>query len=245
MVEGRQDGARLHRQDRRRPRAPAQEREYDDAAQAQAEGRPRRDRSSRRGSPASTPRLVKRSEYDFDSQAMRPYLPYSQVVKGVLDVSSKMFGVTYKPVTNAPVWHPSVECYEIKDGDRLVGPLLPRHAPAPGQVQPRRAVRHPHRHRRRPDARGRAGVQLPGRQAGDPGLCTIDDVRRSSTSSATCSTPSSPASSAGSGIGGIRTERDFVEAPSQMLEEWMWDPKVLADVRQAPRDRRGRCRPRW
>jgi thimet oligopeptidase len=30
------------------------------------------------------------------------------------------------------------------------------------------------------------------------------------------------------GLGGVRTERDFVEAPSQMLEEWMRDPKVLA-----------------
>ena len=30
------------------------------------------------------------------------------------------------------------------------------------------------------------------------------------------------------GYAGVRTERDFVEAPSQLLEEWAWDPKVLA-----------------
>ena len=76
---------------------------------------------------------VKRSEYDFDSQAIRPYLPYSQVVKGVLDVSSKMFNITYVPVKNAPVWHPSVECYEIKEGDRLVGRIYLDMHPRPNK----------------------------------------------------------------------------------------------------------------
>jgi thimet oligopeptidase len=42
------------------------------------------------------------------------------------------------------------------------------------------------------------------------------------------------------GHGGIRTEHDFVEAPSQMLEEWMKSPEVLASVREGSQDRQGR-----
>ena len=41
-----------------------------------------------------------------------------------------------------------------------------------------------------------------------------------------------------SGISGIRNEWDFVEAPSQLLEEWTFDAGTLAGVRRAPRDRR-------
>ena len=54
--------------------------------------------------------LVRKSQYDFDSQKMRPYLPYDEVKQGVLDVASRMFSVTFKRVPDAPVWHPSVEC---------------------------------------------------------------------------------------------------------------------------------------
>ena len=52
--------------------------------------------------------------------------------------------------------------------------------------------------------------------------------RRSSTSSVTSSTTSSPATAGGPGISGIATEWDFVEAPSQLLEEWVRDAPTLA-----------------
>src|SRR6185503_10890823 len=60
--------------------------------------------------------LVKRGTYEFDSQAVREYFPYDRVKEGVLATTSKMFGVTYKRV-DLPVWHPSVEAYEMRDAD--------------------------------------------------------------------------------------------------------------------------------
>jgi thimet oligopeptidase len=40
--------------------------------------------------------LVRRSDYDFDSQKVRPYLPYQRVKQGVLDLSARLFRVTFR-----------------------------------------------------------------------------------------------------------------------------------------------------
>jgi Zn-dependent oligopeptidase len=64
---------------------------------------------------------VRKTQYDFDSQQMRPYLPYDAVKQGVLDLSAKLFGVEFRPVKGAPVWHPSVECYEMFENGKLMG----------------------------------------------------------------------------------------------------------------------------
>src|SRR5262249_23773480 len=64
---------------------------------------------------------VRTSDYSFDSQQLRPYLPYDRVKQGVLDVTAKLFDVQFRRVPNAPVWHPSVECYEMIDGGKVAG----------------------------------------------------------------------------------------------------------------------------
>ncbi|HKE59412.1 MAG TPA: M3 family metallopeptidase, partial [Pyrinomonadaceae bacterium] len=65
--------------------------------------------------------LVRKAEYDFDSQSVRPYFQYDKVKQGVLDVTSKLFGVTFQPAKNVAVWHPSVEAYEMVEGGKVVG----------------------------------------------------------------------------------------------------------------------------
>ena len=59
---------------------------------------------------------VKAERYHFDAQKARPYFEASQVFQGVLDVSAKLFDVSYRPVENAVVWHPDVRSYDVIAG---------------------------------------------------------------------------------------------------------------------------------
>jgi thimet oligopeptidase len=171
--------------------------------------------------------LVKKEQYDFDAQALRPYFPYANVKQGVLDVTSRMFGVTYKRIPNAPVWHPSVECYEMYEGGKLVGRFYL-------DMHPRK---NKYNHAAQFDIRG--GIEgrqipeaalvcnLPGDKPGDPGLCDFDDVNTFFHEFGHLLHNLFAGHHQWLGVGGIRTESDFIEAPSQMLEEWMRDPKTL------------------
>lgn len=171
---------------------------------------------------------VRRSEYDFDSQQMRPYLPYARVKQGILDLSAKLFDVEFRRVPDAPVWHPLVECYEMFDGGRLAGRFYL-------DMHPRE---NKYNHAAQFDIRtGIAGRQIPeaalvcnfpGGTPGDPGLCEIDDAETFFHEFGHLLHTMFAGHGRWVGVGGIRTEHDFVEAPSQMLEEWMKSPEVLA-----------------
>jgi thimet oligopeptidase len=170
--------------------------------------------------------MVKRSDYDFDAQSLRPYLPFSQVQQGILDVTSKMFGVTYKKV-DVPVWHKSVDAYEVYEGSKRIGRFYLDMHPRPNKYN----------HAAQFDIRtGVEGKQipeaalicnLPGGEPGDPGLCEIDDVDTFFHEFGHLLHAMFAGHRRWLGTSGIRTEHDFVEAPSQMLEEWMKDPKTL------------------
>ncbi len=49
--------------------------------------------------------------YDFDSQSVRPYLPYNQVKKGIMDTAATLFHVSFRQEVNVPAWHPSVDTW--------------------------------------------------------------------------------------------------------------------------------------
>ncbi|TMQ71452.1 MAG: Zn-dependent oligopeptidase [Candidatus Eisenbacteria bacterium] len=172
--------------------------------------------------------MVRKSDYDFDSQSVRPYFPYDRVKQGVLDVASKMFGVSFTRVKGAPVWDPSVECWEMFEGGKLVGRFYLDMHPRANKYS----------HAAQFDIRtGVAGKQipeaalicnLPGGTAGDPGLCEYNDVNTFFHEFGHLLHTLFAGHHRWCGVGGIRTEHDFVEAPSQMLEEWMRDPATLA-----------------
>ncbi len=171
---------------------------------------------------------LRRSEYDFDAQKMRPYFPFARVEQGVLDVTSRLFGVTYRRVKDAPVWDPSVECWEMLDGGKLAGRFY-------FDLHPRK---NKYNHAAQFGIRtGVAGRQIPeaalicnfpGGEPGDPGLMEQNDVETFFHEFGHLLHSLFAGRHQWIGIGGIQTERDFVEAPSQMLEEWPRDPAVLA-----------------
>ena len=178
---------------------------------------------------------VRKSDYAFDSQELRPYLPYDQVKQGVLDVAGRLFDVQFKRVPNAPVWHPSVECWEMFDGGKLAGrfylDMHPRdnkynHA---AQFDIRTGIEA----RQIPEAA--LVCNLPGGEPGEPGLCEYNDVNTFFHEFGHLLHNMFAGRHRWAGTGGIRTEHDFVEAPSQLLEEWMKSPEVLGTFAKDPK----------
>jgi thimet oligopeptidase len=172
-------------------------------------------------------RLIRMRDYSFDPQEARAYFPYDRVKQGVLDVTSKLFGLTYKRLQNAAVWDPSVEAYEVYDGKKLLGRFFFDLHPRPGKFN--HAAKFTIR-------QGVRGVQVPehvlvcnfpGGKPGDPGLMEHSDVETFFHEFGHLLHAIMGGQGRWEPVSGTAVQRDFVEAPSQMLEEWVWDAKVL------------------
>jgi thimet oligopeptidase len=170
---------------------------------------------------------LRKTAFDFDSQSARPYFPYDRVQQGILDVASKLFNVTFRPAKDAVTWDPSVDALDVFDGDKQLGRIYLDMHPRPGKDQWFSSD---------PILDGKRGQQLPevslicnfaGGKPGDPGLMEYGDVTTFFHEFGHLMHWIFQGQQKWAGFGG-NLESDFVEAPSQMLEEWMHDPKVLA-----------------
>ena len=170
---------------------------------------------------------VKKRDYDFDSREARPYFAFTQVKKGVMDVTSKIFGVSFKKIDNATVWHPTVDAYEVLDGGKVIGRFFLDLHPRPGKFN--HAAQFLIR-------QGCAGYQLPeavlvcnfpGDEPNDPGLMEPGDVETFFHEFGHLLHSIFAGGQRWEPLAGISTEWDFVEAPSQILEEWVRYPSSL------------------
>ena len=171
--------------------------------------------------------LLRKSEYNFDAQTVRPYFPYDEVKQGILNVYSKLFSIEFKRNTTAPVWDPSVECYDVYDGGTLSGRFyLDMH---PRKNKYNHAAQFGIRN-------GVLGKQIPesalicnfpGGEPNDPGLMEHRDVETFFHEFGHLLHSMFAGRQPWMGLAGISCEWDFVEAPSQLLEEWSWDAKTL------------------
>jgi len=169
--------------------------------------------------------------YDFDEEALRPYLPLESVIQGMFEVVHRLYGISVVEKTGVPVWDPHVKYYEIYDhsrptGSHLVGAFYADWFP-------------------RENKRGGAWMDtlIIGDGQADPHLGLI------------CGNLTPPGQDAPSllthrevqtifhefghllhhclsrvelrGFAGVNVAWDFVELPSQIMENWTWEREAL------------------
>ncbi len=169
----------------------------------------------------------RRGTYNFDSQSVRRFFPYEAVQAGILDAAGRFFHVSFKPVAGAKVWDAGVATFDVYDQGKKVGRIYLDMHPRDGKDKWFSSA---------PVTPGKAGTQLPegvlicnfpGSQAGDPGLMEYGDVVTFFHEFGHLMHHVLGSQGRWSGEGGFNVEGDFVEAPSQMLEEMFHSPKVL------------------
>ena len=175
----------------------------------------------------------RRAKYDFDAQSVRPYFPYNEVQAGILKTAARLFHVEFKAVPDAKVWDPSVSTFDVYDnadpnkGKKLGRIYLDMH-PREGKDKWFSSA---------PLVPGIAGRQLPegalicnfpGGTSGDPGLMEYNDVVTFFHEFGHLMHHVLGGQHQWAGAGGFNVEGDFVEAPSQMLEEMFHDHAILA-----------------
>ncbi|MBI5536998.1 MAG: Zn-dependent oligopeptidase [Deltaproteobacteria bacterium] len=172
---------------------------------------------------------LREKKYGFDAKALSEYFEVSAVTKGLLDITSKLYGVEFHDVTDAPKWHPDVRVLDVDDHGRKLGRIYLDLAPRDGKYKHaamfeiRRGMRLPDGSYLKPAAALMCNFPKPG---DSPALMAHSDV----------STffhefghvlhhvlTQQPLAS----YAGTSTARDFVEAPSQMFEEWSYRRETL------------------
>jgi thimet oligopeptidase len=175
----------------------------------------------------------RREAFAFDSQSVRPYFPYDSVEKGILETAARLFQVTFERNHEAGVWHPDVTAWDVYDHGKLCGHFYLDMHPREGKDKWFSAA---------PLIPGIAGRQLPevalicnfpggkgdGPASQDPGLMQYSDVVTFFHEFGHLMHAILGGRQAWAGVSGIATEGDFVEVPSQMLEEFFHDAKLLA-----------------
>jgi thimet oligopeptidase len=171
--------------------------------------------------------LVKKEVYEVDAGETRCYFPYQRVLAGLLEITSEIFDLAYVPAADAARWHDSVLVYDVVRGDTKLGRIYLDMHPREGKYK--HAAQFPLKD-------GVRGVQLPegvlvcnfADPADGPALLEHDDVVTMFHEFGHLMHHVLGGHQQWITQSGVATEWDFVEAPSQMFEEWAWSYDTLA-----------------
>lgn len=166
---------------------------------------------------------IRKERYDVDALQVRRYFDFTRVRDGLLEVTGRLLGLEYRPAADAVLWHEDVTSYDVhltESGERIGRIYLDLH-PREGK----------YKHAAQFDLQpGIAGRQLAEGVLGcnvGTGLIEHDDVVTLFHEFGHLVHHVLAGRGQYVRFSGVATEWDFVEAPSQLLEEWAWDADVL------------------
>ncbi len=173
---------------------------------------------------------VKKAIYDLDEEMIRPYFQVENVRQGAFDVATKLFGITFTERKDIPVYHEDVTVYEVKEADGthigiLYTDYFPRESKGGGAwMNEFRAQSNMDGNEIRPLIVNVGNFTKP---VGDkPALISLDETKTLFHEFGhalhglltECTYPT---------LSGTNVSRDFVELPSQIMENWAFEPEVL------------------
>jgi peptidyl-dipeptidase Dcp len=172
---------------------------------------------------------VRKAKYDLDENEVRPYLQLEQLREALFWVAGRLFDLHFSPARGAPVYHPDVRVWEVKDGaGQHVG--LWYFDPWARAGKQSGAWMNAYRDQERFDGKITTIVSnnanfVKGRP-GEPVLVSWIDAETlfhefGHALHGLCSNVTYPT------LSGTAVARDYVEFPSQLLERWLATPEVL------------------
>ncbi|MEE9382268.1 MAG: M3 family metallopeptidase [Nannocystaceae bacterium] len=171
------------------------------------------------------------AEYDLDEEQLRPYFRLESVLSGLFEVANRLYGLDIRPAHDVPVWHEDVRTYAVEESGRYVGSfyadLLPRESKRPGAWMQGLVVGD----RRRDGTRSPHVALICGNltppTAGRPSLLTHREVETIFHEFGHLLHHLLTEVDSRS-LAGTNVAWDFVELPSQIMENWCWERDALA-----------------
>ena len=175
---------------------------------------------------------VRKAKYALDEEQTKPYFKMENVRAGVFNTAHKLFGLNFEQLDSIPVYHPDVEGFKVTDADgSLIGVLLTDYFPRStkrGGAWMNNFVNQEivEGEEIRPVIVNVGNFSKP--VDGKPGLLTLDEVETMFHEFghalhgllSQCTYKS---------VAGTSVARDFVELPSQIMENWAFQDEVLAE----------------
>lgn len=173
---------------------------------------------------------LRKEKYDLDEEMLRPYFELGRVQQGAFDLATKLYGITFEKRTDIPVYHPEATAYEVKEstGDHIGILMMDFH---PRASKSSGAWMSSYRDQYMKNGQNITPIitvvcNFSKPAGGKPALLTFEEVETLFHEFghalhgllSNCTYPSQA---------GTSVPRDFVELPSQVMENWCAEPEML------------------